>query len=156
MIRPLAIAVLVAAAGCASPEGSTDRSDPPLRAVPAESGEAPGATAPGPASAEQAATGSPGVGDDRSPSAEAPASLPPWWSEQPVRQGQTVSVCAEATAPTLRQARQQAIQMAYTRLEEELAGGAVSTAAIEDYEVSEVAGGAGFRFRVRVVGSDER
>jgi hypothetical protein len=79
------------------------------------------------------------------------AGVPAWWSERPVRRGEGVGVCAEATAPTLRAAREQAIKAAYARLEEGLGGPAASASIGSDYEVTEVA--EGFRFRVRVTGS---
>lgn len=110
----------------------------------------PGAEPPDPTPDETAAA--PAPPEPPSPPADP---LPTWWAEQPVRTADTVSVCAEATDPDLRQARAAAIRLAYDRLGAEIGADPVS-AEIADYDAAHIDGGRLWRFRVRISGAAPR
>lgn len=150
-LPPLLLSMLALGAGCAAPAGDDPASDQPPPAAAAEATE-PAAAAPEAAQPPAEATESaPGGEQDLVAGASSERGEPSWWSEAPVHQGEQVSVCAEASAPTLREARQQAIRAAYDRLEAELGGPATAAAIGSDYDATQE--GDQWRFRVRVTGS---
>lgn len=149
-LPPLLLSLLALGAGCAAPAGDDPASDrpPPAAAEATEPSTAAPEAAQPPAEATESA---PGGEQDPVAGASSERGEPLWWSEAPVHRGDEVSVCAQATAPTLREARQQAIRAAYDRLEAELGGPATAAAIGSDYDATQE--GDQWRFRVRVTGS---